>query len=85
MYDTFEKITYIDAADGRLEFHFKENGIEKVHASSSPTVIGKMIKHIGLADTVMASSALDFASEYGFKNDGDARKLLNLGFKQAGI
>ena len=33
-----------------------------------------MSKH-GFADTVMASSSMDFASEYGFKTDDGAKKL----------
>ena len=30
---------------------------------------------LGFEDTVMASSSMDFAKEYGFKKDGDAKKL----------
>ena len=33
------------------------------------------IKKVGLSENVMASSTMDFASEEGFENNGDAHKL----------
>ena len=35
------------------------------------------LKTVGLADHVFASSNIDFASEEGFENDGDAKALWN--------
>jgi len=39
--------------------------------------IAYTLKTVGLADCVMGSSTMDFASEEGFENDGDAMKLWN--------
>ena len=37
--------------------------------------IAYTLKTVGLADRVMGSSTMDFASEEGFENNGDALKL----------
>ena len=39
--------------------------------------IAYTLKTVGLADRVMGSSTMDFASEEGFENNGDALKLWN--------
>ena len=45
--------------------------------SDSADGIATMLKTAGLADTVFGSSTMDFASEEGFENDGDAKALWN--------
>ena len=39
--------------------------------------IAYTLRTVGLADRVMASSSMDFASEYGFENDDAAIRLWN--------
>ena len=39
--------------------------------------IAYVLATVGVADTVMGSSSMDFASEEGFENDGDAMELWN--------
>ena len=39
--------------------------------------IANVLKLVGLAETVMASSTMHFACEEGFENNGDAHKLWN--------
>ena len=40
-----------------------------------------VLKTKGIADTLLHSSSMDFASEYGFKKDGDAWKLFDAGIE----
>ena len=39
--------------------------------------IANVLKLVGLAETVMASSTMHFACEEGFENNGDAHKMWN--------
>ena len=73
------KINFVSAEDGKLVFTYTELGVRKEVASEDPNILGRMLAEIGVEDTLMASSSMDFASEYGFKRDGDAKKL----FKKA--
>jgi len=41
-------------------------------------------KH-GVASSVMGSSSMDFASEYGFENDGDALTMYQYAIKLSGV
>ncbi len=68
-----EKINYIDADNGKLELHVGN----KIKSSADPIILADIMSKHGFADVVMGSSAMDFASEYGFKKDGDAKKLYN--------
>lgn len=74
-----EKINYVSADDGKIELHYVENGVNQIKSSDNPAILASVIQEIGLSKYVMSSSALDFASDFGFKNDDDAKKL----YKQA--
>ena len=79
------KINFISADKGMINLHYTEMGVEKISASDKAGVLASVILEQGLDDYVGGSSSLDFASEYGFKNDDDARNLLNDAFDIAGI
>ena len=71
------KINFVSADDGKLELSYYEMGVRKTKASENPIILAAVMKKHGFEDTVMASSSMDFASEYGFKKDGDAKRLYN--------
>ena len=68
-----KKIDFVSARDGKLELHVGD----KVKSSANPIILADIMSKYGFDDVVMASSSMDFASENGFKKDGDARKLYN--------
>ena len=68
-----EKINFIGAHNGKLELHMGD----KIKSSANPIILADIMSKYGFDDVVMASSSMDFASENGFKKDGDARKLYN--------
>jgi len=72
-----EKINYISANDGKLELHYVENSVNKTVASDDVSIIAKFMLKVGVADSVMKSSSIDFASEYGFANDDAAKELFD--------
>jgi hypothetical protein len=69
------KINYISAEAGTVVLHWTENYLDKAVRSEVPSILAKVMLEKGIEDEVMASSSMDFASEYGFKDDGDAKKL----------
>ena len=67
------KINFIDAHGGGIRLY---NGFDNLKGwSGTAKGIAYTLRTVGLADCVMASSSMDFASEDGFENDGDAREL----------
>ena len=68
-----KKIDFVAARDGKIELSVGD----KVKSSANPIILADIMSKHGFADVVMASSSMDFASENGFKKDGDARKLYN--------
>jgi hypothetical protein len=71
------KIDFISANNGGIKMYFK-NSLGKIDYAGWGTTaetIAEAMKKYGLADCVMGSSTMDFASEEGFKNDGDALLL----------
>ena len=69
------KINFVSADDGKLELSYYEMGVRKTKASENPIILAEVMKKHGFEDTVMASSSMDFASEYGFKTDDGAKIL----------
>ena len=69
------KINFVSAADGKIFLGYTENGVRKEKGSENPIILADIMTKIGFEDTVMGSSSMDFASEYGFKKDGDAKRL----------
>ena len=66
-----KKIDFISADNGKLELHIGD----KIKSSADPIILADIMSKHGFDDTVMASSSMDFASEYGFKTDDGAKKL----------
>ena len=66
-----EKINFISAEDGKLELHVGD----KVKSSANPIILADIMSKHGFADTVMASSSMDWAKEYGFKDHDGAKRL----------
>ena len=66
------KIDFIDASGGGIKMYAGNN---LKGWSGTAKGIAYTLRTVGLADCVMASSSMDFASEDGFENDGDAMKL----------
>ena len=50
-------------------------GVEKIKASENPIILAEVMRKHGFEDTVMASSSMDFAKEYGFRSHDGAKKL----------
>ena len=69
------KIDFVSAQDGKVFLGYTENGVRKEKGSENPIILADIMTKLGFEDTVMASSSMDFAKEYGFKKDGDAKKL----------
>ena len=71
---------YDEVADWQAYMLLDEDGTglqpRKVHATTVEGVTEAILKY-GLADSVMKSSSMDFASEYGFAFDEDAEELLS--------
>ena len=69
------KINFVSAEDGKVFLSYTENGIRKEKGSENPIILADNMKKHGFEDTVMASSSIDFAKEYGFKSHDGAKKL----------
>ena len=69
------KINFVSAEYGKVFLGYVENGVRKEKGSENPIILADIMTKIGFEDTVMGSSSMDFASEYGFKKDGDAKRL----------
>jgi hypothetical protein len=74
-------INFISAENGAILL-LDENG-EDMYIATSPALVADAIKDLGLAEKVMHSSTMDFASEEGFTSDGDAWKMFKQGQKLA--
>ena len=70
-------IDFISADNGGIKMYFKNSLGKMDYAGWGTTAetIAEVMKKYGLADCVMGSSTMDFASEEGFENNGDALKL----------
>ena len=67
------KIDFIDAHNGGIKMFTGSSNLKGWGKTAES--IAYTLKTVGLADCVMGSSSMDFASEYGFENDGDALAL----------
>ena len=66
------KIDFISAYNGKLELQAKSETVVK--SSDIKVLIQTVLKH-KLAHTVLKSSSIDFASEYGFARNSDAMDM----------
>tara|TARA_Y100001951_G_scaffold73124_1_gene60030 strand:- start:251 stop:544 length:294 start_codon:yes stop_codon:yes gene_type:complete len=71
--DLMSKIDYIGADNGGLALYA---GNVTIRATTVEAVAEAMKNH-GLAETVMGSSSMDFASEEGFETDDGALNMWN--------
>ena len=69
------KINFVSAEDGKVFLSYTENGIRKEKGSENPIILADIKKKHVFEDTVMASSSMDFAKEYGFRSHDGAKKL----------
>ena len=69
------KIDFITAENGGIKMYAGLNNVKGWGKTAKG--IAYTLRTVGLADRVMASSSMDFASEDGFENDGDAMELWN--------
>ncbi len=67
------KIDFISAENGGIKMFAGVGNVKGWMKTASG--IAYVLATVGLADRVMGSSTMDFASEEGFENDGDAMKL----------
>ncbi len=68
-------INFVTAKDGKIELHAEH---VVVASSCSSEELAKEMEYHGLADSgVYHSSSMDFASEDGFANDGDAWEIFD--------
>ena len=78
-------INYISAKYGGLDLFYGEckgNDTKKVHATTVEGVTEAILKY-GMSESVWKSSSMDFASEYGFAFDEDAKELLTKAMAKA--
>ena len=67
------KIDYIGADNGGLALYAGNVTIKATTAEA----IADAMKHYGIAETVMGSSSMDFASEEGFETNDGALNMWN--------
>ena len=68
-----KKIDFISAENGGIKMYAGVGNVKGWAKTASG--IAYTLAAVGLADRVMGSSTMDFASEEGFENDGDAKAL----------
>ena len=70
------KIDYIAAHNGGIKMFAGVGLVDNLKGwGKAAKSIAYTLKTVGLADCVMGSSSMDFASQEGFENDGDAHAL----------
>jgi hypothetical protein len=79
------KIDFISADNGGIKFYAGRDDVAMelncVGFAKTPEMVNYIIKTKGLADRVMHSSSMDFASEEGFANNDDAWILWQDGYE----
>ena len=77
-----KKINFVSAKDGKIELHMNDDNSSMdctIKSSANPIILAAIMDDYGFDDTVMASSSMDFASEFGFNTDRDAWSIYNAG------
>ena len=67
---------FIDAVEGAKVAVFKGVG-NQIGAASTPKMLAYILDTHKIFAEVMFCSTMDFATEVGFADDGDARKMFN--------
>ena len=70
-----KKIDFISANNGKLVLSFGDLDSRETNSSANPIILADIMSKHGFADTVMASSSMDWAKEYGFKDHDGAKRL----------
>ena len=71
-------IDFVAAKNGMIEMYAGERFIAEV---CTPKSVAYYLHQEGYDDYYSCSSSMDFASEYGFANDGDAHDIFERGIK----
>ena len=81
------KIDFISADNGGIKFYGGRNDelgqLNTVGFAKTPEMVAYILQTRGVADRLMHSSSMDFAEEYGFKNNGDAWNMFDAGIELA--
>lgn len=81
------KIDFISADNGGIKFYGGRNDelgeLNTVGFAKTPKMVAYILQTRGVADRLMHSSSMDFANEYGFKNNGDAWNMFDAGVELA--
>ena len=81
------KIDFISADNGGIKFYGGRNDelgqLNTVGFAKTPKMVAYILQTRGVADRLMHSSSMDFAEEYGFKNNGDACNMFDAGVELA--
>ena len=79
------KIDFISAENGGIKFYGGKDDnamtLNPVGFAKTPDMVAYILQTRGTADNLYHSSSMDFADEYGFKNQGDAWKLFDAGIE----
>ena len=70
-----KKIDFISADNGKIVLSFGDLDSRETKSSANPIILADIMSKHGFADTVMASSSMDWAKEYGFKDHDGAKRL----------
>ena len=73
---------FIDAMDGGIGVFIGAGN--QVGFAKTPKMLAYILDTKKIYGEVMFTSSMDFASEYGFADNGDARKLFNDAVKMRG-
>ena len=73
------EINFVTAKNGKVELMADKT---VVASSEDASVLANVMYDHGMADSVFHSSSMDFASEDGFENDGDAWVIFDEALKQ---
>tara|TARA_Y100000385_G_scaffold269388_1_gene307366 strand:+ start:324 stop:581 length:258 start_codon:yes stop_codon:yes gene_type:complete len=81
------KIDFISADNGGIKFYGGRNDelgqLNTVGFAKTPKMVAYILQTRGVADRLMHSSSMDFAEEYGFKNNSDAWNMFDAGVELA--
>ena len=72
---TIQETVFIDAQDGGIGVFIGAGN--QVGFAKTPKMLAYILDTKKIYGEVMFTSSMDFASEYGFADNGDARKLFN--------
>ena len=72
---TIQETVFIDAQNGGIGVFIGAGN--QVGFAKTPKMLAYILDTKKIYGEVMFTSSMDFASEYGFADNGDARKLFN--------